>query len=357
LIAHNAADGRRYARTLQHLGVVTYAGPQSQRAGDEYLRHPEKLLAAAHFDLALISSWPVAEFYLPLLRFHSPATNVVIDSVDLHFLRRARSVFGQLASGDRTASLDSAYGDEVARELNLYAAADSVLAVSQKEADFVSDLLGRPGHVCVVPDMDDISPSPVPLAERRGIVFIGNFRHPPNVQAAEFLCRRIVPLLPNDSLRQDPLWIVGNDLDVRLPGVDSALPGVVMVGWVPSIEPYLHRARLSVVPLLHGAGTKRKLLQALMAGTPTVTTPVGVEGLDVRDGEHVLIAADAAEFASNVTLLLRDTALWQRLSDRGRAWAGQHHGADAVRKRFLDVLDTTLQLGRSGAGVPPELPA
>ena len=71
-----------------------------------------------------------------------------------------------------------------------------------------------------------------------------------------------------------------------------------LVGWVPSVQPYIERSRLSVVPLLHGAGVKRKVIQSMMAGTPVVTTPVGAEGLDLVQGEHALIAADAADLAA-----------------------------------------------------------
>ena len=82
---------------------------------------------------------------------------------------------------------------------------------------------------------------------------------------------------------------------------------------MPSLVPYLQRARISLVPLLHGAGTKRKVLQALAAGTPTVTTSVGAEGLEIRDGKHALIADDPAAFAAAVERLLHDPELWARL--------------------------------------------
>ena len=64
-----------------------------------------------------------------------------------------------------------------------------------------------------------------------------------------------------------------------------------LVGWVPSVRPYIERSRLAVVPFLHGAGVKGKVIQSMMAGTPVVTTPVGAEGLDLVQGEHALIGA------------------------------------------------------------------
>ena len=86
---------------------------------------------------------------------------------------------------------------------------------------------------------------------------------------------------------------------------------------MPSVQPYADRARLAVVPLLHGAGVKRKVIQAMMGGTPVVTTPLGAEGLDLVQGEHALIAADAADLAAGITRLLTDDDLWRRLVAAG----------------------------------------
>ena len=117
-----------------------------------------------------------------------------------------------------------------------------------------------------------------------------------------------------------------------------------MVGWVPDILPYLDRARVSLVPLLHGAGTKTKLIQALMAGTPSVSTTIGIEGLGLSDGREVLVADDPEEFAAKVALLLTDGERWGQIADAGRAHIAAAHGPDAVRQRFLGSVERALQL-------------
>ena len=90
-----------------------------------------------------------------------------------------------------------------------------------------------------------------------------------------------------------------------------------MVGWVPSVVPYLERARVCVVPLLHGAGVKGKVVESLVAGTPVVTTTIGAEGIELRHGEHVLIADTPEELADGLAHLLTDRAQWERLCDCG----------------------------------------
>src|SRR5262249_17105244 len=115
-------------------------------------------------------------------------------------------------------------------------------------------------------------------------------------------------------------------------------PGVRLVGWVPSVLPYLERARLAVVPVLHGAGTKRKVIQALMVGTPTVTTMIGAEGLELRNGEHALIADEPAEFAAHVSHLVMDDELAIGLASRGRSHVLAAHSRDSVRGQLEHAI-------------------
>jgi Glycosyl transferases group 1 len=117
---------------------------------------------------------------------------------------------------------------------------------------------------------------------------------------------------------------------------------VRMVGWVPSVLPYLHHTRVMVVPLQYGAGTKRKLVQSLLAGTPAVSTTVGVEGLDLSDGEHVLVADSPDDIAAGIARLLSDNELWQRLAIQGRDHIAARHGRGTARNRFLEVVHDVL---------------
>ena len=169
-----------------------------------------------------------------------------------------------------------------------------------------------------VPDTEELSRSPVPLRERRGILFLGNFLHEPNRDAAEFLCEEIVPRLDPSLLAKHEISIVGTAAEEQVGELAEGLPHVRIVGWVPSVIPYLQAARTTAVPLRYGAGTKRKVVQALMVGTPTVTTTVGAEGLGVEDRREVLIADDAEPFAAAIERLAARLRAWRRLARRGR---------------------------------------
>lgn len=338
-LAQNASGGQRYARAVRQLGVATYAGYDTRLASDEYLPNLERLITYGNFDLAIFVFWDIGERYLPLFRALSPSTKLVVDSIDLHFLRNARRVFGQDGASGVSRTLDNNYAEELRRELNTYAAADLVLTVSQKEADLINDFVGNPELAKPVPLMEDLPFSTVPFEERKGILFLGNFRHPPNVQAVEYLCQDILPLVDKKLRIEHPVYIVGNALDHKVMAFGADLPEVCMVGWVPSVLPYLQKVRLSVVPLRYGAGTKTKLIQALTVGTPSVSTRFGIEGLNLTEGENVLVADDAATFAEGITRLLEDRALWQRLSIQGCQHIQSMHGREAVKDRLMEILD------------------
>lgn len=335
-VAENGRGGDRYARALRQRGVATYV------VSDSYSRVAE-LIAVSQFDLAIIAFWYTAESCLPMIRHLSPETSIVVDTIDLQFLRQARRTFLEATERGDTGALDTEHAAELAREVNVYAAADAVLTVSQKEADMINDLVGCSKLAHVVPDSEDLEPASRSFAERSGMLFVGNFRHPPNVQAAEYLCREIVPRIRPAITTGHPVYVVGNGLDGKVRDYGRGLADVRMVGWVPSIVPYLQRCRVAVVPVRYGAGTKRKAIQALMVGTPTVSTSVGIEGLNLCDGEHVLVADDPAAFADAVERLLTDEVLWRRLARQGREQIGVAHGREAARTRLMQVLAAVLE--------------
>src|SRR5262249_138862 len=150
--------------------------------------------------------------YLPLVRCASPTTRLVVDSVDLNFLRNARRHFRTVPLERPAAQLDDRYGNELVRELNVYASADAVLTVSQKEAGLLGDLMGRSENIYVFRDMEDQPPSRIRIGDRRGTLFIGSFRHEPNITALEFLCKELAPKLQPGLLAKHPIYVIGSDL-------------------------------------------------------------------------------------------------------------------------------------------------
>lgn len=320
--------GDRYARLLRQRGVAVYGGLDGAT---------EDLMAYGRFELAVFAFWHLARGYMDTVRRLSPQTRIVIDTIDLHFLRNARRMFQSSDNGGDP--LDAVYGSDMTSELNTYSQADAVITVSEKEAELVNDLLGGVGLARCVPDYEELSASRVRVRDRRGLLFLGNFRHPPNVDAIEFLCGEILPRLDEEVTAQHPVTIVGNGVDDAVRSCIGPARNVRLVGWVPSVIPYLEHARASIIPLRYGAGTKRKLIQSLMVGTPTVSTSAGVEGLDVRDGEHLLVVDDPDGFVTAVHRVVEEAALWRALSRQGRRRVVELHGRKSAAARLRAVLD------------------
>ena len=335
--AENGRGGERYARTLQQMGIATYTLINPWHGGREAVIKFERLIGTAQFDLVLFAFWTCAENYTARVRQLSPGSIVVVDSVDIHFLRESRRVFCDPNSNGHSQTLSAEYAERMRRELNAYAASDAVFTVSTKEADLVNDLMGR-SLAFAIPDTEDADISPVTPSDRRGMLFVGNFRHPPNAHAVEYLCENIVPQLPSESLARHPIQIVGNDPTEAVLESCAQHENVQLIGWVPSVVPYLERARVSLVPLRYGAGTKRKLMQSLMTGTPSVSTSVGIEGLNLGHNLHLLVADDDALFAASIIRLLEDDELWRRLAEQGRKFIQSVHGRETVLERFSVVL-------------------
>lgn len=327
LLTESTRAERRYVEELRGRQIEIFQGLE---------RAPEALQRQQP-DLALVCFWRLAQHLLPRLREQRPSIRVVVDSIDLHFLREFRGAFR-----GPTGMVDPEHCFDLMREVNAYAAADRVWTVSHKEKDLLNDLVGDCRLACCVPDCEELSVSPLPFARRQGMVFVGNFRHPPNRAAVQWLCRDILPRVDRRLLDAHPVSVVGHGLTDEVARYGQDRPYVKMVGWMPSLEPVLHSSRLSLVPLTFGAGTKRKLIQSLMCGTPAVSTSIGIEGLGLAPGRHVLSADEPQSFADSIELLLSDASLWKKLAKEGRRRVLRSHSREAVRECFRQAVADAL---------------
>jgi polysaccharide biosynthesis protein PslH len=155
----------------------------------------------------------------------------------------------------------------------------------------------------------------------RDVLFVGNFMHPPNVAAAKRLAGTIFPLIAAE--RPDArLVLVGADPPPPLRALAS--PTVKVAGQVADLHPLLDAAAVVVAPVSSGGGMRVKALDALVSGKALVASSLALEGLDIRAGEHVLVADDDAAFAEAVVALLDDEPRRAALGRAARAWAETH---------------------------------
>jgi glycosyltransferase involved in cell wall biosynthesis len=155
------------------------------------------------------------------------------------------------------------------------------------------------------------------------LLFVGNFMHPPNVDAAKRLVDRIMPRVLRDAPKAR-LYVVGDRAPAFLR--DEERPGIVVTGWVEHVTPYLARAAVVVAPIRTGGGQRVKVIDALIAGKALVASRRAIEGFDLKDGREVTLAETDEEFANEILRLVGDEDERVALGSRARAWAEANLG-------------------------------
>ena len=190
------------------------------------------------------------------------------------------------------------------------------------------------------------------LEEEDRVVFTGVLDTLTNSEGAEWLVSEVLPLVRRErpNVRVD---IVGRN---PLPSVRalSGVPGVSVEANVPDIRPYVHRAAVVAAPIWPDSGVRLKLLEAFAMGKAVVSTAKAAEGLEVADGENILIREDPGSFAAAIVRLLNDESERHKLGEAGRGFA-QRFSWDAICEGFDQRLREALE-GRADAEKDTSVP-
>jgi GT2 family glycosyltransferase/glycosyltransferase involved in cell wall biosynthesis len=313
----NREHAGRYTEALQQMGVEAWYAPFASRAPTWLREHGPR------FDSVLLCRHYVASV-LPLLRRHAPQARVLFDSVDLHYLRERRAAE---LSGDATL-LRTAMRTRKA-ELGVIARADITLVVGEAERSLLAQDAPQ-ANVEVLSNLHRLAGPGLPFAQRHDLVFVGGFRHPPNVDAVRWFVEEVFPLL-RMQLPEVRFHCIGSHLPPEI-AMLSRSDGVVVHGHVPDIAPYMDGCRIAVAPLRYGAGVKGKVNLSMAHGQPVVATSCAVESMHLLADHDVLVADKPAEFAAQIARLYRDQTLWDQLSANGLKNVAQHFSLDSARE-------------------------
>jgi len=213
--------------------------------------------------------------------------------------------------------------------------ADLLLAMSQTDAAACAAASATP--VAVIPN--GVDPRRLAFAPRpkdaRDVLFVGNFRHPPNRTGILWFARHVWPLV-REANRRARLVIAGGHppADVRRLAHD---PTITVTGLVEDLQPLWRRAAVFIAPILQGSGTRLKILEAMAVGAPVVSTTLGLEGLAVRSGKEVLAADRPADFAAACLTCLTDAERRAALAGAARELVATRYDWD----RIADKLEQT----------------
>jgi GT2 family glycosyltransferase/glycosyltransferase involved in cell wall biosynthesis len=319
----NRSHDGRYTEGLQALGVEALYHP--------YVSDPVAWLRenGRGLDAIILSRHYVAVNYIGAARLYAPQARLIFDTVDLHYLREERA-----AELEGKPELARHAAQTKLQELKLMRECDVTLVVSAAEQRLLQKELPN-ARIEVLSNVHAVHGRRKPFEERRDLVFVGGFQHPPNIDAVRWFAGDVMPLLRANGAPPH-LHIIGSKAPQEV--LELAGEDVSVHGFVPDIAPYMDGCRLSVAPLRYGAGVKGKVNMAMSYGLPVVATSVAVEGMHVRAGVDVMVADDATAFAAAIRRAYDDAALWTMLSDRGLANVHEHFSFSAARTALARIL-------------------
>ncbi|MBX8492996.1 glycosyltransferase family 4 protein [Pseudomonas cichorii] len=285
-------------------------------------------------DVVLFDQFLIEEQFGWRVEKHCPDALRVLETCDFQSLRHTRH---QLLKDhlNESSELDDLNGffdinnshlftriassDLAQREVASLYRCDLNLMVSDVEIDLLSDQFGVPKsllHWCPLM-LDGVPQSVAPFEQRAHFLSIGNFRHAPNWDAVLWMKNAIWPLI-RQQLPTAQLHIYGAYTPPKATALHNAAQGFHIMNWAEDALQVMSGARICLAPLRFGAGIKGKLMDAMLSGTPSVTTPVGAEAMSGDLPWPGTIACSASEIADAAVRLYQDQTLWEEAQVAGR---------------------------------------
>ncbi|WP_372919108.1 glycosyltransferase [Salegentibacter sp.] len=327
------ASRSAFVPDLEGQGIITENIKLNSPSFDTYIEalEPEIVL----FDRFMMEeqfSWRVDKF--------CPNALKILDTEDLHFIRKARNQAYKEKKDPKEIYFTS---DIAKREIASIYRCDLSLIISEVEMELLIREFNIPANLLFyLPFMlENISTDDIKkLAdydERKDFVTIGNFLHEPNRNAVLFLKEKIWPgirkLLPEANLH-----IYGAYPSEKILKLNDPKNGFFVHGRAEDAEVEMKKARICLAPLQFGAGLKGKLIQAMQCGTPSVTTEIGAEGICGVLPWNGFIENDPEKFVNAAVQLYRDESRWKAYQANGFEIINSRFSAEIFRRKFQNKL-------------------
>ncbi|MCF8322466.1 MAG: glycosyltransferase family 4 protein [Flavobacterium sp.] len=324
IFASPAMDSE-YMIDLESLGVVKKSIVLNCSSFDVFIKELNPTIVL--FDRFMIEEqfgWRVAENCPDALR--------ILDTEDLHCLRLARQ---KAFKENRPFSTDDLLVEDVAkREIASILRCDISLIIAEYEMELLQSVFKINADLLyylplLLETIDDTTIQKLPSFEdRKDFVFIGNFLHEPNWNAVQYLKENIWPLI-RKQLPEAVLEIYGAYPSQKVLQLHQPKEGFHVLGRADDAQKMVKNARIVIAPLQFGAGIKGKLVEAMLCGTPSVTTTIGEESMSGDLPWNGFIEDNPIVFANKAIQLYQDKTLWQK---------AQENGFEIIEKRYLKSL-------------------
>jgi O-antigen biosynthesis protein len=290
---------------------------------------------ASSADIVLLYRASIAYPLVPTIRKYAPRAKLIFDAVDLHYLRK-----------ERQASISRSFIKFLAAkrmqhiELNVIKNVDATILLSSYELNLIKNQVpeARLFHIPVVRDIPTSFGKS--WEQRRDLVFIGGYQHPPNIDAVMFFVNKVWPILRASGF-PGRFIIAGSDMPVHFQKL--AADDIIIRGYVSDLSDLFGNCRFSVAPLRYGAGMKGKIISSLSHGLPCIATSNAIEGTGLVNGENILVEDDPFKLATLIQEAYDKKNLWEKLSQAGLHHCAQNCSINAVTKQIEFMLSELLK--------------
>jgi len=333
-VEHSAPNRRSLGIIPQLVGSLVSATPMAvSRYDSKKLRQTvDALIAAEHYD-SIVCDFLAAAPNLTDLGQSVLFQHNVETTIWQRHVEQSRSLLKRLFFQIQAGKME-AYERRICRT------AKHVIAVSEIDAFRMKRLFGIE-TVSSVPtgvDVEYFTPRGASAAIA-DIVFCGSMDWLPNVDAVLYFLSEVLPLI-RDTLPETTFVIAGRSPDARVLKAVQGLAGVSVTGKVEDMRPYLWGAKISIVPIRIGGGTRLKIYECMAAGVPVVSTTIGAEGLRYNDGVDIVLADDPAGFAAACVRLLSNDAARKAIAHNALERAQREFSWEAVSREFEAILES-----------------
>lgn len=310
-------------------------------------------------DIVLFDQFMMEEQFGWRVEKHCPDALRILETSDLQSLRHARHqrLKDRLKINDEQTDFTELFAPALHEEFQLMASTDLAkreiaalyrcdlnLMISEVEIDLLVEEFGLPRqilHWC--PLMIDLPDTAAPgFEERAHFLSIGNFRHAPNWDAVLWMKTTLWPLI-RARLPRAQLHIYGAYTPPKATALHNPAQGFHIMDWAEDALEVMSAARVCLAPLRFGAGIKGKLVDAMLCGTPSVTTPIGAEAMHGDAPWPGAIALDANTFTEQAVQLYEDPARWQQAQIQASALLQQRYQRSVHGPRLINRIDDCRQ--------------
>lgn len=321
--ADNGFKQEPYVSVLQNLQIeVLYTQSGYGRGIESQIESRLDLI-----DLAWICRPELNQKYAALIR-QKPEIKLIYDTIDLHYLRLKRAW-----AIDSNHCAKEQWVEMQAQELKMAHLADLTITVTATE----QKILEAQGveQVATIPNIHHAYQGDLPNFEHReGILFIGSYNHLPNIDAVQWLCQEIMPLVWQIQ-PEIKVTLLGNNPSAEVLALES--DRITVTGYIDDVSPYFLSHKLSVSPLRYGAGMKGKIGQSLEYSLPVVSTQIGTEGMNLVPEQDILEASNSLNFAQQILRLYTDKHLWNSISSNSHQ-AIANYSPKLIKQKLRQVL-------------------